>query len=217
MNTTRHTRINAKARVRAVAVAAAALATLTLLPACAPLLLGGAAVGGAMMAIDRRTTGAQVEDQAIELKALASARELSTLGNISVTSYNRRVLVTGEVASDADRARVTAALQRLDNVREVINELALAGNSSLTARSNDAILSAKVKAALIDAKTLQANAFKVVTERGTVYLMGLVTEREASRGTEVTRGVSGVQKVVQVFETITEGELATLQSKPAPR
>lgn len=205
------------ARARAVAALVSALAAVTLLPACAPLLIGGAAVGGALMAVDRRTSGAQVEDQAIELKSVSAVGNLATLGHVSVTSYNRRVLVTGEVPAAADKAAVALALQRLENVREVVNELAVVGNSSLTARSNDSILSAKVKAALIDAKTLQANAYKVVTERGVVYLMGLVTEREATRGAEVASGVSGVQKVVRVFEIITEGELATLQAKPAPK
>ena len=192
--------------------ALALAASATLLGACAPLIVGGAVVGGSMVAIDRRTTGAQVEDQAIELKAAGRARELATLGHINVTSYNRMVLVTGEVPTEEDRARVEDAMTRMENVRSVVNELQVAGNSSLGQRSNDAILAGKVKASFVDAKDLQAQALKVTTERGVVYLMGRVTEREATRAADVARSVPGVQKVVRVFEVISEEELAGLAS-----
>jgi osmotically-inducible protein OsmY len=175
--------------------------------------MGGAMVGGSLMAIDRRTSGAQVEDQAIELKSLSRVSELATLGHVSITSYNRMVLITGEVPTEVDRTRVETAMQRVDNVRSVVNELAVMGNSSLGARSNDAILSAKVKATLVDAKDMQAQSVKVVTERGTVYLLGRVTEREANRATDLARSVSGVLKVVRVFEVISEAELAELSAK----
>ncbi len=203
-------------RRMALTLAALTLAG-TLATGCAPLIVGGAMVGGGMVALDRRTSGAQVEDQAIELKALSRVRELATLGNVSATSYNRMLLITGEVPKDADRATVEQALSRIENVRSVVNELAVAANSSLSARSNDSILSAKVKAQFVDARDLQANAFKVVSERGVVYLMGRVTDREANRAAEVARTVPGVQKVVRVFELISEAELADLQSKPAPK
>ena len=134
-------------------------------------------------------------------------------GHVSVTSYNRIVLLTGEVASDADRSAIEQAVAKIENVRSVVNELATMGSSSLTARSNDTILTSKVKASHVDAKDLQANAIKVVTERGTVFLMGRVTEREATRATELARGVSGVQKVVRVFEILSEAELADLSPK----
>jgi osmotically-inducible protein OsmY len=205
-------------RTRRMALTLAALTLAgTLATGCAPLIVGGAMVGGGMVALDRRTSGAQVEDQAIELKALSRVRELATLGNVSATSYNRMLLITGEVPKDADRATVEQALSRIENVRSVVNELAVAANSSLSARSNDSILSAKVKAQFVDARDLQANAFKVVSERGVVYLMGRVTDREANRAAEVARTVPGVQKVVRVFELISEAELADLQSKPAPK
>jgi len=203
-------------RRMALTLAALTLAG-TLATGCAPLIVGGAMVGGGMVALDRRTSGAQVEDQAIELKALSRVRELATLGNVSATSYNRMLLITGEVPKEADRATVEQALSRIENVRSVVNELAVAANSSLSARSNDSILSAKVKAQFVDARDLQANAFKVVSERGVVYLMGRVTDREANRAAEVARTVPGVQKVVRVFELISEAELADLQSKPAPK
>jgi len=205
-----------KNRTRTLAALLATLTAITALPGCAPLIIGGAMVGGGMMAIDRRTSGAQVEDEAIELKATSRISQLATLGNISVTSYNRMVLITGEVPTDGDRTKVEEAVQRMENVRSVVNELAVAGNASLTARSGDSITSAKVKATMVDAKDMQANAVKVVTERGVVYLMGRVTEREATRAAELARSVPGVQKVVRVFEVISEEELAGLLAKPTP-
>jgi osmotically-inducible protein OsmY len=192
----------------AAACAAAALS------ACAPLIVGGAMVGGSMMAIDRRTSGAQVEDQAIELKASARVRELATLGNVQVTSYNRMVLVSGEVPTEPDRARVEEALLRLENVRSVVNELAVQPNATLGDRSRDSLTSAKVKATLVEAKDMQAHAIKVVTARGIVYLMGLVTEREANRASDIARSVPGVQKVVRVFDVISEEELAGTVARP---
>jgi len=191
---------------------AAALAALTL-GGCAAVVVGSA-VGTAMVATDRRTAGVQLEDQNIELKSLTRIREtVGERGHVSTTSYNRMVLITGEVSSEADRSAVEQAITRIENVRSTVNELAVMGASSMTARSNDAILTSKVKASFIDAKDLHANAVKVVTERGVVYLMGRVTEREANRATELARGVSGVQKVVKVFENLTEAELAELGSE----
>ena len=184
---------------------------------CAPLLVGGAVIGGSLMATDRRTTGTQVEDQSIELKAASRVRELATLGNVNVTSYNRVVLLTGEVPSDREKAAAEAAVARIENVKTVINELAVLGNSSVGSRSSDTLLGAKVKATLVDTKDVQANAFKVVTERGIVYLMGRVSEREATRGADIARSVSGVQKVVRVFEMLSDQELATLGTTQAPK
>ena len=133
---------------------------------------------------------------------------------MSATSYNKVVLLSGEVPDEAMRARVEQQVRSIEGVRSVVNELAILAPSSLTARSNDSLLTSKVKATLVDAKDIQASAIKVVTERGTVYLMGVVTEREAVRASDLARSVSGVQKVVRVFEVITEAELAN--TKPAP-
>jgi osmotically-inducible protein OsmY len=191
-------------------LAAAALAAA--LAGCAPLLIGGAAVGTALVVTDRRTSGAVIEDQAIELKATNRVRDaIGDRGHVVPTSYNRTLLLTGEVPTEADRVAVERAVAGIDNLKGVVNELAVMGNSSLTARSNDTILTGKVKASFVDAKDLHANAVKVVTERGTVYLLGRVTEREANRATELARGVSGVQKVVRVFEILTEAELASIE------
>jgi osmotically-inducible protein OsmY len=200
--------------LRRCTLLAAALAASMLMGACAPVIVGGAMLGTALAVTDRRTTGAQLEDEGIELKAINRLREaVGERGHINTTSYNRTVLITGEVPTDADRAAAEQAINRIENVRATVNELAVMGNASLTARSNDAILTSKVKASFIDAKDLQANAFKVVAERGTVFLMGRVTEREAGRATEIARGVSGVGKVVRVFEMLSETELAQLQAR----
>ena len=197
---------------RRAALLAAALGATTLLGACAPLVVGGAMVGGAMSITDRRTSGAQVEDETIEFKAGARLREaLGERGHVNVTSFNRTALITGEVPNEADRAAAEQAVSRIENIRATVNELAVAGNTSLTSRSNDLILTSKVKAAYFEAKDLQFNAIKVVAERGTVFLMGRVTEREAVRATELARGFSGVTKAVRVFEVITEAELARIQ------
>jgi osmotically-inducible protein OsmY len=192
-----------------------AVAASTALTACAPLMLGGAMLGGTLMASDRRTSGTQIEDQAIELKSMNRIRDaIGERGHVGTTSYNRTVLITGEVANDADKTAVEQAVQRVENVRSTLNEVEIAGIPSLASRSNDAILTSKVKASFIDAKDLFANSFKVVTERGIVYLMGRVTEREAARAVEIARSVGGVQKVVSVLEIITEQELADLSPKP---
>jgi osmotically-inducible protein OsmY len=201
--------------VRPLGAAVLALSALVALPGCAPLLVGGAMVGGVLVATDRRTSGAVVEDQSIEIKAANRVRELATLGHVNATSYNRVLLLTGEVPDAAERERVERALAGIENLRSIVNELAVAGNSSLTSRSNDTLLTTQVKASMVDAKDIFANAIKVVTERGIVYLMGRVTEREANRAADIARGVGGVTKVVKVFEIVTEAELAELQPKPA--
>ena len=195
-----------------ITVLALTLAGASLLGGCAPLMLGSAMVGGAMSFTDRRTSGAQVEDEAIELKSGSRLRDaLGGRAHVNVTSYNRSALLTGEVPSDADRAAAERAVTGIENVRGIVNELVVAGNSSLTARSSDTIITSKVKAGYLDAKDLQSNAIKVVTERGVVYLMGRVTEREAGRAAELARGVGGVSRVIKVFEVISEAELAQLQ------
>jgi len=193
-----------------------ALVVAGVLAGCAPLLVGGAVVGGTLVATDRRTTGIQLEDQSIELKASSRVDDLATLGHINVVSYNRILLITGEVPTASEKARVERALATLENVRGVVNELGIGNNSTYGSRSTDAMLGAKVTATFVDAPDLQANAYKVVLERGIVYLMGRVTEREANRATDLARSVSGVQKVVRVFEIISEAELANLGGAAAP-
>jgi osmotically-inducible protein OsmY len=196
---------------------AVALAAAGLLGACAPVLIGGAVAGGTMVATDRRTSGTQVDDQSIELKAINSVSALlGDRAHVNVTSYNRLVLLTGEVPTAADKAAVEKAIAQIANVRSIVNELAAMPNSNFSARSNDTLITGKVKAAFVDTSDLQVNSIKVVTERSVVYLMGRVTEREATRAAEVARSVGGVQKVVRVFEIITPAELAAVQAASAP-
>ena len=204
----------ALARLAALSLSAATV--VVSLSACAPLMIGSA-VGGAMVATDRRTSGAQLEDQGIELRASNRLRDqLGERGNVSVTSYNRQVLLTGEVPTEADKAAVEKTVAGVDNVRGIVNELAVLGASSLTQRSSDILITGRVKAAMVDARDLSANAVKVVTTRGTVYLMGRVTQREADRATEITRNTQGVQRVVRVLEIISEEELARMLPQPTP-
>mgnify|MGYP001213526889 CR=1 FL=1 len=184
------------------------------LSACAPLMFGGV-LGGAMVASDRRTAGIQIEDETIEQRAAAAMREnFGTKEHINLTSYNRKVLITGEVSSDVVRSQAQQLVGKVQNVSGVINELAVGPASSAKDRAGDALLVAKVKASMVDTEDVFANVYKVVAERGTIYLMGRVTQREAKRATDVVRGVSGVQRVVRVFEYITEDELRAMQPKP---
>jgi len=186
------------------------------LSGCFPVIMGGA-VMGTLVATDRRTSGAQLEDEGIELRAASRIREnLGDRVHVNVTSYNRRVLITGEVPNAQDKQLVEQVVSRVENVNSVVNELAELGNATLTQRSSDVLVTGRVKAGLVDAKDLVSNAFKVVTERGTTYLMGRVTQREADRATEIARSTSGVQKVVRVFETLTEDELRNMLPQPTP-
>jgi osmotically-inducible protein OsmY len=141
---------------------------------------------------------------------------LGDRGRVSVTSFNRIALITGEVASEADKTAAEQAVAKVENLRSVVNELSIQAPSGFTTRSNDLILAGKVKASFVDAKDLLANAFKVVADRGSIYLMGRVTEREANRATEIARAVPGVMKVVKVFEIVTEDELADKTQRPLP-
>jgi osmotically-inducible protein OsmY len=191
-----------------------AASTLTTLTACFPLAVGGAVVGS-MGATDRRTTGTVVEDEGIELRATSRIREaLGERGHVNVASYNRQVLLTGEVPSAQDKQLVEQIVTGVDNVRHIVNELAVMGNSTLTQRSSDSLVTGRVKASLVDAKELSANAFKIVTERGTTYVMGRVTAREAKMATDVISSTPGVQKVVRILETISEDELARMMAPP---
>jgi len=186
------------------------------LTACVPVIMGGA-VMGTLVATDRRTSGAQLEDEGIELRSASRIRDnLGDRAHVNVNSYNRRVLLTGEVPNAQDKQLVEQIVSRVDNVQSVVNELAVLGNTTLTQRSSDSLVTGKVKAGMVDAKDLFANAYKVVTERGVTYIMGRVTQREADRATDIARSTSGVQKVVRVFEIISEDDLRNMLPQPAP-
>jgi osmotically-inducible protein OsmY len=196
-----------------LALTAAVLASL-LATGCAPLLIGGAMVGGVSVATDRRTSATQLEDETIEIKAASRIREqLGDKVHININSYNRVALITGEARTEADRAEVERIVAGVENVTRVVNETAVTMLSALSGRSNDVVIQGKVKASLIDARDLLSNAFYIVVERGEVFLMGRVSEREANRATEIARGVGGVKKVVRVFEIISEEELARITPK----
>lgn len=202
-----------KRQLQTVVYGAVLLASLASLSACAPLIVGGAVMTG-VMATDRRTTGTQVEDESIEIKVASAVRqEMGDRIHLNVTSFNRQVLLSGEVRTAADKERAEKLAQSQENVNSVVNDLAVMPVSSLTQRSKDTVITGRIKAAFVDAKDLQVNAIKVVTERGIVYLMGRVTAREAKRATDIARGMSGVTKVVRVFEEISEQELQRL-SRP---
>lgn len=195
-------------------VLAAALSSLS---ACAPLLVGGAVMTG-VVATDRRTAGAQLEDEAIELKVSSAVRrDLGERVHLNVTSFNRKVLLSGEARSQSDKDRAEKLAQSQENVQAVVNDLAVASPSSVTERSKDIVITSQAKAAFIDAKDLQVNSIKVVTERGVVYLMGRVTSREAKRASDIVRGIGGVTKVVRVFDEISEEELKRLSQAPAKK
>jgi osmotically-inducible protein OsmY len=190
----------------------AALLAAGQLSACAPLLVG-AAVGGAMMATDRRSAGAQVDDQVIEGKtANAVDKLLVERAHVNATSYNRLVLLTGEVPTEADRVAVEKAVAQIETVRSIVNDLAVMPNSSYTDRSTDSLITGEVKADFVGASDLSTNSIKVVTERSQVYLMGLVTETEAKRAVEIARSVGGVRKVVRVFQIVTPAEVAAIEA-----
>ncbi|MCM2252867.1 MAG: BON domain-containing protein [Ramlibacter sp.] len=211
--------MNKKVKFPVLALAAAVLAGT--LSACAPLILGGAAVG-AIVTFDRRTSGAQLEDEGIELRGASRLRDaLGDRAHVNITSYNRQVLLTGEVPNEQGRQTAAQVVSRVENVKGIINELAVMPNTTLSQRSSDTLITGKVKASLVDDRRLYVGAFKVVTERGVVYLMGRVTQAEADRATQIARNVDGVRRVVRSFEIISEEELRQLVpqlggSAPAP-
>jgi len=181
---------------------------------CAPLLIGGAA-GTALVVSDRRTAGTQLEDENIELRAKAKIRDqFGTRVRVEVTSYNRQALLTGEVGNAQDKQAVERVVREVENLKSVVNELMVQSTPSLWDRSTDTFITGRVKASMIDAN-VQVNAVKVVTERAVVYLMGRVTQAEAQRATEAARSISGVQRVVRIFEILSEDELKRLQPAPA--
>jgi osmotically-inducible protein OsmY len=187
------------------------------LQGCLPLVVGATAVGS-MAAVDRRSIGTQTDDKTIELKGEGRANKITgDKGRVAVTSYNRMVVLTGEVADEKMKADVEAQIATLVDPKKIENDLVVAPVSSISARSNDLLITSKVKAAIIDTKDLYISAFKVHTDRGVVYLMGRVTQREAKLGAEVARNAANnIRKVVKLFEYISEDELIELKAKSSP-
>lgn len=173
---------------------------LPVLQGCFPVVAGGVGAG-VTMATDRRTSGIYIEDQAIELKAQSRVSDkLKDQVHLNVTSFNLAALMTGEAPNEALRTEAENLVKTTPNVRQVFNEMAIAPASGFGARSNDSYITTKVKARMVDANKFNANHVKVVTEASTVFLMGMVTRKEAEDATEIARTTSGVMKVVKLFE-----------------
>jgi osmotically-inducible protein OsmY len=203
-------------QVKKVVLTAAVLGSLLVsLQGCVAVVAGGV-VASAVSATDRRTLGAQTEDKAIAVKAETRLPQIvGSAGHVNINSYNRKVLLTGEVRDEAMKQAVEKEVRSITNVDNVMNELEIAGPSSYTSRSSDTLITSKVKLSLADKKTVSANSFKVVTERGNVYLMGLVTQREGNIAAQVAQGVSGVMRVTKMFEYISEEDLRAIQPQQA--
>ena len=188
---------------RTGAVLALLVAVVLPLAACVPLLIGSAVVGTAVVATDRRSTGAQLDDEVIENSTtLAINERYKGEYHVNVTSYNGIVLLTGEVPVEAAKADIGELVRTTPKVRAVQNELFVGPVSDLQTRSNDTLITSKVKARFVEAAKFQITYVKVVTERGTVYLMGMVKHAEANDAAEIARTTDGVQRVVKVFEYI---------------
>ena len=187
------------------------------LQGCLPPVVGATAVGS-MAAVDRRSLGMQTDDKTIELKGEGRASKITgDKGRVAVTSYNRMVVLSGEVADEKMKAEVQAQIATLGDLKKIENDLEVAPVSTVSARSSDLLITSKVKAAIIDTKDLYISAFKIHTDRGVVYLMGRVTQREAKLGAEVARNAaSDIRKVVKLFEYITEDELLEIKTKSSP-
>lgn len=200
-----------------LALAAAALiSALPLLQGCVPAVVGAGAAAGVMTAHDRRTTGTQADDEGLEWKAAQQIPEnYKNDAHVNFTAFNRRLLITGEVPSEEARNVIGERVGRLEGVKEVFNETVVGAASSLSSRTNDSYVTSKVKARLVDEKTISANHVKVVTEAGVVYLMGIVTEREGKVAVAVTRTTAGVRKVVNLTEVISDAEAKRLQTLPS--
>jgi osmotically-inducible protein OsmY len=176
------------------------VALLPILSGCMAVALGGAAATGFIVGEDRRTVGTITEDQGIESKAANRIEDKVKDAHINATSYNRIVLLTGEVATEAAKADAERIARAVENVRNVFNELQVSGNASLQSRTNDSVITSKAKARFVDAAKFSPVHVKVVTENGVVYLLGMVKKQEATDATEIARTTGGVRKVVRLFE-----------------
>ena len=172
-----------------------------LLQGCFPLAVTGMGAA-AIMASDRRTSGMYIEDESIEWKILAALRQDNRGAHVNATSYNRQVLLTGQAPTEDEKRRVESVARGVANVREVSNELAVGGASSMASRGNDALITSNVKARMVNNRKFSPSHVKVVTEANVVYLMGLVTQEEGEAAAEIARTTQGVSRVVKVFEYV---------------
>ena len=189
--------------VRLVVLTAAVASLGAALGGCVPLVLGGAAVGGTMMATDRRSSSTLLDDEGIELRVGRQIYDIvGGASHVNVTSWAGRVLLTGEVPTEQDKQRAEQVARGVANVRDVVNDVAVMPSSGLGTRTNDSFITSKVKSALAANGQVSAKDVKVITERSTTYLMGRVTAAEAEAATETVRTVGGVDRVVRVFEYV---------------
>lgn len=199
--------VQSKKGLRLLALATAVGALGAAVSGCVPLVLGGAAVGGTMVATDRRDSSTLLDDQGIEMRVGRQIYDaVSGSSHVNVTSWAGRVLLTGEVQTEQDKQRAEQVARGVANVREVINELGVMPSSGLGTRSSDSFVTSKVKSALAGTANVSVKDVKVITERGTTYLMGRVTAAEGEAATEAVRSVSGVERVIRVFEYVTPGQ-----------
>jgi len=197
---------------RALLVGAFAIAGVTLLQGCVPLIFVGVGAG-ALMAADRRTSGTYVDDESIEWKTSdLITKNFGSLNHVNVTSYNRNVLLTGEVQDENVRVEAERLAGTVTNVRTVVNELVVGPSSSLSSRSNDTAITTNVKTRFVNNKVFSPNHVKIVTEAGVVFLLGIVTRTEGEHASELARTSKGVKKVVRVFEYIDESQATSSRS-----
>lgn len=200
-------------KTRLSLIAAALITALPLLQGCVPAVIVTGAAVGVMTAHDRRSTGTQTDDETSEWKAAQQIPEqFKAQTHANFTSYNRRLLITGETPSEEAKAAIGEQARKVEGVREVYNELTVAPPSGLGNRSNDSYITSKLKARLVDSNQISANHVKVVTENTVAYLMGVVTEREAKVAVAVARTTDGVRKVVSVMEVLPDADIRRIDS-----
>ncbi len=200
-------------KMKLTLAAAALITALPMLQGCIPAVIATSAAAGVMTAHDRRSTGTQTDDETTEWKATQLVpAQYADQSHINTTAYNRRVLLTGEVPNEEARAIIGEQTGKIEGVREVFNELFIGPASTLGNRSNDAYITSKLKARLVDSNQISANHIKVVTERSVAYLMGLVSEREAKVAVAIARTTDGVRKVVNVMEIVSDADLRRIDS-----
>jgi len=188
--------------------------SLPALQGCVPAVIATGAAVGVMSIHDRRSTGTQTDDETTEWRARSTIPEqYKAQSRVNFTSYNRRLLLTGEVPNEDAKASIEAGVRKIEGVREVYNELGIGPVSPLSSRSNDSFIDSKVKGRLVDSNQVSANHIKVVTERGITHLMGIVNEREAKVAISVARTTAGVRKVVNIMEVLSEEDTRRLDAQ----
>jgi osmotically-inducible protein OsmY len=201
-------------RKKPITALLAAAAVLAALQGCFPIFAAGVGTG-VMLTLDRRSLGAQTEDESIEWKASARVGEgMRDRGHFNFTSFNRKVLISGEVVSAELKAEAGRIVAQIPNVEDVYNELIVGPSSSLADRSNDSFITSKVKSRSVDSGRFNPLHVKVVTEAGTVFLLGMLTQAEADAAIQIARTTSGVRKVVSLFEILTPIQARELDATP---